>query len=229
MKKLFLYQLENQRDYNYKPLVSLTPVQNVSACMKHSLQLLREVEFDPGLAKQVFSINREYYNLTLKNFINSDVGIDSTTLDQWIHDKDFDELLLRNSHVEVDLPAAIQATLITDFLKSLQINQETLHSYRARLHVQMPGHVFPLHLDRARHHENNKKAALNAESSNLRFLIFVDDQQPGQMFQMDLVSLNWKQGDVYTWNPRDTMHASANAGYWPRKLLLIDINKKPKS
>lgn len=226
MKKLFLYQLENQRDPDYRQLTSVMPIQNVANSMKDSLQLLRKIEINNTLAKQVFSSDREYYNETLKNFINSNTGIDSTTLDQWIHDREFDELLLKNSHLEIDLSESIREILITDFLQTVNIHKEMLRSYRARLHVQMPGHVFPLHIDRARHHDNNKKLALNAKPSNLRFLIFVDDQQPGQMFQMDLAHLNWKQGDVYTWNPRDTMHASANAGYWPRRLLLIDLNKK---
>jgi hypothetical protein len=81
--------------------------------------------------------------------------------------------------------------------------------------------MFPLHFDRPQHYDFNKE--ITNKNCHKRFFLFLDDQSPGQIFQLDHAYLTWKRGDVFEYDPQNDMHGSANFGFDPRFLLMITI------
>ena len=228
MKNFFLHQLAHQRHPEYQPLTSVLPICNVTNSMTKSLKVLSKISYTNDHASQAFSVNSNYFELMAENPKTFNVDtIPLSTLRQWVYDPEFDELLTKNSHMEVNLYDAILKFVVSEFLNAVGLDPDHLATSRAKLNIQEPGQMFPLHFDRVRHNDyHNAEKQLVSDPSHDRFLIFLDDQQPGQMFQFDMCNITWSAGDVYTWNARDTMHASANAGYWTRRILLIDVGKK---
>ncbi len=228
MKNFFLHQLDNQRHPEYQQLTSVLPIQNVKNSMAKSLKVLSKITYNNDHAAQAFSVNSKYFELMAENPKTFNVdNIPLDTLRQWVYDPEFDELLTKNSHMEINLHDSILTFVVSEFLNAIGLDLDHLSTSRAKLNIQEPGQIFPLHLDRVRHNDyHDAKKQLVSDPSHDRFIIFLDDQQPGQMFQFDMCNITWSQGDVYTWNARDPMHASANAGYWTRRVLLIDVGKK---
>lgn len=98
-----------------------------------------------------------------------------------------------------------------------------LKDAQAVFHVQYPGEMLNLHFDKQyEYNEDEKKTA--------RILIFLDDWQPGQFFQMGTSFLKWRSGDMYWFDWKNIPHATANAGWLPRPLLMVTgtISKKTK-
>jgi hypothetical protein len=228
MKNFFLHQLVHQRHPEYQPLTSVLPICNVKNSMAKSLKALSKITYNNDDAFQAFSVNSKYFELMAENPKTFNVdNIPPETLRQWVYDSEFDELLTKNSHMEVKLQDPILKFVVSEFLNAIGLDPAHLAVSRAKLNIQKPGQIFPLHLDRVRHNDYHAdEKQLVSDPSHDRFLIFLEDQQPGQMFQFDMCNITWSAGDVFTWNARDTMHASANTGYWTRRLLLIDVGKK---
>lgn len=236
MKKYFLHQLEHQRTPGYQPVTKITPVLNVLPIMQHSFLLINTLYHSnsPHVLKNyvaTFSKNNKpaYTELISKNMSKDSTPVPFETLKEWIEDPLFDRLINSSSHEEMNfLKAEHRCFIFEEFAKATASQYSRQEDFGTlAVHIQHPGQVFPLHVDRVRHVETvDQVKSLQSNSSHKRFIIFMEDQQPGQMFQMDLAHINWKAGDMITWNPRDTMHSTANAGYWPRMIIRLDINKK---
>jgi hypothetical protein len=85
-----------------------------------------------------------------------------------------------------------------------------------RIHVQMPGQVWHLHID--------KLYKWNPEdpSKVQRFFIALNDWQPGQFWEYGNFHWNkWKAGEVTTFDWANVPHSTANAGHYPRVTLQI--------
>jgi hypothetical protein len=80
-----------------------------------------------------------------------------------------------------------------------------------RIHVQMPGEVWNLHLDKL-----NKWAPDNPESV-IRIMIQLTNWQPGQFWEYGNYHHNqWRAGEVTTFDWANIPHSTANAGFHPR-------------
>ena len=80
-----------------------------------------------------------------------------------------------------------------------------------RIHVQQPGEVWNLHIDKL------QKWAPDAPDSVMRIMIQLTDWQPGQFWEYGNYHYNqWRAGDVTTFDWQNIPHATANAGYHPR-------------
>lgn len=80
-----------------------------------------------------------------------------------------------------------------------------------RIHVQWPGQVWNLHID--------KLQKWNPEDPTkvLRLFIQLTDWQPGQFWEYGNFHWNqWKAGDVTTFDWANMPHSTANAGHHPR-------------
>jgi hypothetical protein len=87
---------------------------------------------------------------------------------------------------------------------------------KMRLHVQQPGQVWNLHLDKL------EKWNPEDPSKIMRVMIALNNYQPGHFFSYgNYVHTCWRAGDVHTFDWQNIPHATANAGHGPRITLQI--------
>jgi len=80
-----------------------------------------------------------------------------------------------------------------------------------RIHVQRPGEVWNLHIDKL------QKWCPEDPSRVGRYFIQLTDWQPGQFWEYGNYHWNqWQAGDVSTFDWKNMPHSTANAGYHPR-------------
>ena len=85
-----------------------------------------------------------------------------------------------------------------------------------RIHVQMPGEVWNLHIDKL-----YKWCPENPERV-MRIMIQLTDWQPGQFWEYGTHHHNrWAAGEVTTFDWANLPHSTANAGHHPRVTLQI--------
>jgi hypothetical protein len=80
-----------------------------------------------------------------------------------------------------------------------------------RIHVQQPGEVWNLHIDKL------QKWNPTDPSRVMRIFIQLTDWQPGQFWEYGNYQWNqWRAGDVSTFDWANMPHSTANAGHHPR-------------
>ena len=85
-----------------------------------------------------------------------------------------------------------------------------------RIHVQRPGEVWNLHLDKL------QKWAPEHPETVMRIMIQLTDWQPGQFWEYGNYHYNqWRAGDVTTFDWQNIPHCTANGGFHPRVTLQI--------
>jgi hypothetical protein len=85
-----------------------------------------------------------------------------------------------------------------------------------RIHVQWPGQVWNLHIDKL------QKWAPDDPDSVMRVMIQLTDWQPGHFWCYgNYVYQGWQAGDATTFAWQHVPHATANAGHSPRVTLQI--------
>ena len=83
-----------------------------------------------------------------------------------------------------------------------------------RLHVQRPGQVWNLHLDKL------EKWNPEDPSKVMRVMIALTDYEPGHFFSYgNHIHTGWRAGDVHTFDWQNIPHSTANAGHGPRITL----------
>jgi hypothetical protein len=110
------------------------------------------------------------------------------------------------SHINWQLPESLQKIS----------NAFGLEDCMARIHVQQPGEVWNLHIDKL------YKWAPDDPDSVLRIMIQLTDWQPGQFWEYGNYHWNqWRSGDVSTFDWANIPHSTANAGFHPRVTLQL--------
>lgn len=97
--------------------------------------------------------------------------------------------------------------------KSLKAISEAfgLDDCMERIHVQRPGEVWNLHIDKL------QKWCPEDPSRVGRYFIQLTDWQPGQFWEYGNYHWNqWRAGDVSTFDWANMPHSTANAGHHPR-------------
>lgn len=85
-----------------------------------------------------------------------------------------------------------------------------------RIHVQRPGELWNLHLDKL------EKWMPSDPQQVMRIMIHLTDWQPGQFWSYgNFVHQQWRAGDVTTFDWINVPHATANAGHHPRVTFQI--------
>lgn len=80
-----------------------------------------------------------------------------------------------------------------------------------RIHVQQPGEVWNLHIDKL------QKWCPEDPRRIMRIMIQLTDWQPGQFWAYGNYHYNqWRAGDVTTFDWANVPHSTANAGHYPR-------------
>jgi hypothetical protein len=226
VKKWFEYQLKNQRQQDYLPGSSSNVVANIASQMQKDIDYVFSIYATPRViqhTEKVFSKDFAYTDSMAPNVPT----LDRETLDEWIYDSAFNDLLDRPSHEVVYFHESHDRDrLLKSFCNAMTIVEPVLKEGlgSVKLHVQHPGQIFALHFDRPQHQEfRNRPTDLADQPAHIRFLVFMQDQMPGQIFQMDDDFISWRQGDVFTWDARNTMHGSCNFGFWPRFMLMFTL------
>lgn len=110
-------------------------------------------------------------------------------------------------------PKMIITNLNWKIPKSLQAisDQFGLIDCMDRIHVQWPGQVWNLHIDKL------QKWCPRDPSKVMRIFIQLTDWQPGQFWEYGNYHWNqWRAGDVSTFDWQNMPHSTANAGHYPR-------------
>jgi hypothetical protein len=99
---------------------------------------------------------------------------------------------------------------IPDSLKKIT-HQFGLEDCMERIHVQRPGEVWNLHIDKL------QKWCPEDPSRVMRIMIQLTDWQPGQFWEYGNYHYRqWRAGDVTTFDWANIPHSTANAGHHPR-------------
>lgn len=87
---------------------------------------------------------------------------------------------------------------------------------RIRVHVQMPGQMFPWHVDKLQHRNPANPSKM------LRMIVNLQDYEPGQlMVYGNSVLTQWKAGDIHCFDTNNIPHATANMSRTPRSIFVI--------
>ena len=93
-----------------------------------------------------------------------------------------------------------------------------------RIHIQMPGEVWNLHIDKL------QKWAPEDPSLVGRYFVQMTDWQPGQFWEYGNYHWNhWRAGDVSTFDWVNVPHCTANAGHHPRVTFQLTGVKTAKT
>jgi hypothetical protein len=85
-----------------------------------------------------------------------------------------------------------------------------------RIHVQMPGELWHLHIDKL------QKWCPEDPSKVMRIFVQLTDWRPGQFWEYGNFHHNqWRAGDVVTFDWQNIPHSTANAGHHPRVTFQI--------
>lgn len=94
--------------------------------------------------------------------------------------------------------------------------------------VQMPGQMFYWHLDNfggmLKNARQDYKTFADCDLDQrkvMRVIVFLEDQQEGQVWKQGNEFITWKKGDCMTWPWRDIPHGTANFGHVARPTLNI--------
>jgi len=91
-----------------------------------------------------------------------------------------------------------------------------LNDIMNRLHVQWPGQVWTMHIDKL------QKWAPKDPDSIMRVMIQLTDWQPGHYWSYgNYTHQGWRAGDVTTFDWQNVPHSTANAGHVPRVTFQI--------
>ena len=110
------------------------------------------------------------------------------------------------THMSWDVPAVFRPI----------VDQFGLADCMARLHVQKPGEMWNVHIDKL------SKWAPNDPESVIRIMIQLTDWSQGQFWEFGNYHWRgWRAGDVVSFDWQNMPHSTANAGYDPRVTLQL--------
>ena len=84
-----------------------------------------------------------------------------------------------------------------------------------RLHIQKPGQMFNLHIDKLYERSDDPM-------DTVRIIVHLADWEPGQFYQYGTYTLShWRAGDIHTFDWPNVPHATANASHSLRPTLMM--------
>jgi hypothetical protein len=126
-----------------------------------------------------------------------------------------EEYDLTSNGMSRDLPITHLNWQIPESLQRLS-DAFALEDCMDRIHVQRPGEVWNLHIDKL------QKWAPDHPEQVMRIMIQLTDWQPGQFWQYGNYNYSqWRAGDVTTFDWANIPHCTANAGFDPRATLQL--------
>lgn len=160
---------------------------------------------------------KRYLKEVLKNYQH--LGLSEDQLTNWIMDPAYTKFfdVVSEHDTVTNIPDPVKKTFFKQVKNFFPVDWDQY--VHIKITVQQPGNMFPLHYDRIKNDVFNLSAG--EEDRLKRWLIMLEDQQPGQAFFMNTEYLSWRAGDVISWDHLSVPHGSANFGYHPRPMLLL--------
>jgi hypothetical protein len=129
---------------------------------------------------------------------------------------------LEKEHHDLDTIGMARDSEITDLDWKIEpvfqrmVDLFVLENSMTRLHIQRPGQVWNLHIDKL-----SKWCPENPERV-IRIMIQLEDWKPGHFWQYGNHNHSgWYRGDITTFDWQNVPHCTANAGHVPRCTLQI--------
>jgi hypothetical protein len=218
MKKWFQWQLINQVENNKWP-TKVRPVTNLSKNLSWFKDFILEGFKNKTL--HYYYDNVFYREDWVKKASASTNGsVLESTLHEWMHDPEL-QTLMDNQGVEylVEFPTDIEERLTLTLADNLNLVKDSIN---VRVHVQRPGQFFALHFDRNKYGQFTLGDPQDSyETESKIYLVFLNNQELGQVFQIGRDQITWTEGDVFTWPQVNMPHGSSNFGFENRYAILL--------
>jgi hypothetical protein len=225
MRKWFEYQLEKIVD-NKDWSISYKPITNFGNEFDIDFEQIKEFYYawrsqqsfhTPKVAISNRLVGAENYAKYISDFYDDEYI--ASHIQEWCRDKNYLTLIDQPSVDRVDLLKHFP-NISEKLCKRLNV---TYDYCQITCQVQPPGYISPLHIDSRKtiYPKEGEKFDPRQTPDHSRWIIFMEDWQPGQAFEMGFKYIKWKKGDVFFWDTKDVPHALANMGYWDRFLILI--------
>lgn len=177
-------------------------------------------KLDPNIDKVTFLGNiSPYWTDQLDNIVQQAMpktwrtrgqGLDRNNEEYDREDYDLEQFGYGKDYIVSDLTWNVPETfdrLLTQF---------GMDNSKMRLHVQRPGQMWNLHLDKL------EKWNPEDPSKIMRIMVALNDWEPGHFFSYgNHIHSQWRAGDVTTFDWQNLPHSTANAGHGPRITLQI--------
>lgn len=146
------------------------------------------------------------------------LGLPSTTVQEWLDDPEFE--CYKETVVDFRSLDKSEDDVKQFLCKFLDLSLGAVSIF---LQDQRPGGITPWHLDGKKHLQYK----LSADQEHLiqRYIIFLEDQKPGQFWQINDDFIKWRKGDILTWDQSTSPHGTANAGYHNRPVIMVTGTK----
>ena len=139
------------------------------------------------------------------------------------HELSAEEYDLQRTGYNTDLKVSAMNWKIPANLQAIA-DSFCLEDTMTRIHVQRPGQVWNLHLDKL------EKWNRDDPDSVARYMIQLTDWQPGHFWSYgNYIFEKWSAGDVTTFDWQNVPHSTANAGHVPRATLQVTGIKTTKT
>jgi hypothetical protein len=213
VKYWYDYQIKNQV-VNFDWHAATKPIANI----KHDLEsLITELKLRYSRGE----LDKEDGNFFSKEYVDTIEcpGLDSEEIKKLFFDSEYKDVVDNSNIDRPIIPADIRREIEELSYKKFNLRPGTVSM---GIQLQHPGQFVLLHIDRPKFQDYKIPLTdLQQDPVSTKILIFCDDWQYGQAFQMGKEFIKWKAGDVYTWNQRDVPHGSANFGFDSRWILRI--------
>jgi len=201
MKKWFEYQLKNTASKDRDWDKFQYPEINIMSIVGDIFDKIKTDYYNVKNTLEIRSSLPRNHIDSIKNVY----GVDAT---EWFADEQYAYL---TNH-----PSYRQWIIDDDVLKQKMADTFNLKfdTIEMMLNVMEPGFISYLHIDRHKIYESKKDISK-------RYLIFMDDWQYGQLFQVGENMIKWKAGDSFLIDEGNVPHGGANIGFEDRFLLRV--------
>jgi hypothetical protein len=216
MKQWYEYQLANQVAQPELNQLDHVPVANLShLCpLLEPLKNLKDKSYFRNFWKDA-----NYSELAA---LNASGSVSEQQISDWLfNDPDTKESSENTGINYLEVPDSVRALVIDDIGQLVQASPEEITLV---VNLQLPGQYLSMHVDRLKYEENGVHRTDDTNTPYKRLLMFMDDWQHGQAFQIGDNFLKWRTGDVYQWSSENVYHGSSNFGFNDRYVLRIDVN-----
>ena len=218
MKKWFQWQFDNQcksDDWNKWN----TPITNLHDELSWFFNYVKQ-GVESGQIKSWFE--NVFHRPDWTKRTAAGASLDPMELWDWCHE--YPKLMNEAGVIKINqFDQEVKDKIVSILAEKLNLTPETVNIY---CHNEAPGQVFPMHFDRNKWNKFSLDEDTTYDPNYGLFLIFFDEWKHGQAFQQGTAFLNWKAGDVFTWDHESTPHGSCNFGYEDRYTLLVNGVKK---